>query len=51
VPACYWLVLAFTFKQFLSAALLRIFPIQNLVPRTALALCDVTCSGPRRDYL
>ncbi len=30
-----------TFKQFFSAVLLRIFPIQNLEPRTLLSFCDV----------
>ena len=28
-------------KQFLTPVLLRIFPIQNLEPRTLLSLCDV----------
>src|SRR5213083_1519527 len=31
------------FKQFLSAVFLRIFPIQNLEPRTSLSLGDVGC--------
>ena len=30
-----------TFKQFLFAVLLRIFPIQNLEPSAVLSLCDV----------
>ncbi len=30
-------------EQFLSAVLLRIFPIQNFVPRTLLSLRDVGC--------
>ena len=35
------LTVALTFKQFLSAVLLRIFPIQNLEPSAAFSLCDV----------
>ena len=37
------LAVPLTFKQFFSAILLRISPIQNLVPRTAFALRDVGC--------
>src|SRR5437667_5870823 len=34
-------LLPLPFKQFLSAVLLRIFPIQNLEPRTLLSLRDI----------
>ena len=33
--------MSFPLEQFLSTVLLRIFPIQNLEPRTLLTLCDV----------
>src|SRR6266705_2846480 len=41
MPTCNRLTVPLTFKQFFSAVLLRIFPIQNFVPRTSLSLCDV----------
>src|SRR5881409_3531152 len=41
MPARNWLTVAFTFKQFFTAFLLRIFPIPNLVPRTLLSPRDV----------
>ncbi len=41
MPTCNRLTVRLTFKQFFSAVLLRIFPIQNFVPRTSLSLCDV----------
>src|SRR5437899_10029655 len=42
MPARNRLTVPLSFKQFLSAVLLRIFPIQNLEPRTLLSLRDVT---------
>src|SRR5438105_899491 len=41
MPSRNRLAVALTFKQFLSAIFLRIFPVQNLEPRTLLSLCDV----------
>src|SRR5882724_11506474 len=41
MPTCNRLTVPLTFKQFFSAVLLRIFPIQNFVPRTSLSLRDV----------
>src|SRR6266566_10027823 len=43
MPSCNRFLMPLTFKQFLSAVLLRIFPIQNFVPRTLLSLRDVGC--------
>ena len=42
MPASNRLVMTLTFKQFFSAVLLGIFPIQNLEPSAVLSLCDVT---------
>src|SRR5437899_571041 len=41
MPTCNRFLMSFPLEQFLSAVLLRIFPIQNLVPRTLLSLRDV----------
>ena len=41
MPSRNRLTVALTFKQFLSAIFLRIFPIQNLEPSAVLALRDV----------
>ena len=37
MPTCNRLTVTLTFKQFFSAVLLRIFPIQNFVPRDVRA--------------
>jgi hypothetical protein len=41
MPSRYRLTVALTFKQFLSAILLRIFPIQNFEPSAVLSLRDI----------
>src|SRR5207249_2197291 len=41
MPARNRFLMPLTFKQFLFAVLLRIFPIQNLEPSAVLSLCDV----------
>ena len=41
MPSGNRLLMPLTFKQFLSAFLLRISPIQKLEPRTALTFYDV----------
>src|SRR5438094_3471060 len=41
MPTCNRLTVPLTFKQFLSAVLLRISPIQNFVPSAVLSLRDV----------
>ncbi len=43
VPTCDRLTVPLPLKQFLSAVLLRIFPIQNLEPSAVLSLRDVGC--------
>src|SRR5947208_3762612 len=43
MPTCNRFAVPLTFKQFLSAVLLRIFSIQNLEPSAVLSLRDVGC--------
>src|SRR5438132_2752125 len=43
MPTCNRFLMSLPLEQFLSAVLLRIFSIQNFVPRTLLSLRDVGC--------